>query len=391
MKVAEGQILSAIQDFLDDFNGPLYPLDDDIGPIAKLIDPEDNSLVTEAVAVPHPDKIGHWTVDVGVPEMQLLDVKRLVLKWTFKADDDCTYTAKDIVEVMPARQHRISDLVMVFDESDPELAFDIVLPFAFDADEGDVLVFKQYKNNAPIGRYNALDASVVKLGLYSNRCEFRVPYRDTLDKLEPVSVICSFTDHRTRKTRDYTYMLWAVTPQILTASRLVEDHIDKARLENVIPELEYTQADLVQYLFRGLALFNNIPPRITAFTGTNMQGTLLDNWVVCSCYYALAAQLQAEGAMAFDFSGQSVSLNMDRSPSIESALGRIEGLITDRIRQSKGLITKTGLVSGDGSAGGRFMDGSRAMGVLGVTQSPTTILGNNRNSALWFNARYGSR
>jgi hypothetical protein len=82
---------------------------------------------------------------------------------------------------------------------------------------------------------------------------------------------------------------------------------------------------------------------------------------------------------------------MDRSPSIESALGRIEGLITDRIRQSKGLITKTGLVSGDGSAGGRFMDGSRAMGVLGVTQSPTTILGNNRNSALWFNARYGSR
>lgn len=121
----------------------------------------------------------------------------------------------------------------------------------------------------------------------------------------------------------YTFKLWAVTPSVLSAATQLEDFINKARSSNVIPELEYTTADLIQYLHRGLSMFNVFRPQLTQFTGMNMQGMILSGWLDCSSYYALVSQLGAEGSMAFDFSGQTVQLNVDRTPAIESVLGRI--------------------------------------------------------------------
>ena len=103
-----------------------------------------------------------------------------------------------------------------------------------------------------------------------------------------------------------------------------------------------------------------------------MQGPLLNSWLICSCYYALGAQLQAEGALAFDFGGQTVSLNVDRTPAIESALGRIENEVENTVKPFKKLLGRTGILSGDGSAGGQFMDTSRALGVLGLSNTPLT-------------------
>jgi hypothetical protein len=393
--VVEGQLLSLEASFLDDFGDPVYPEDDGFGPLVKILD-SDDSIINESVAVPHPDpsKAGFWTVDLGVPDMGLNDAVNVRVQWSLKSDMGDSYSLVQILQVMPSRQHRSSDPVMLFEaETDPNdedsNTFVVVVPAKYTL--GDRLLVKIYRNNSVVGKYDTNNGAAV-LGTYSDRFEVRVPYRATLDRLEPVTVIVSFRPAGASVPKDYTYMLWVVTPQILTAARLVEDHIDKARLENVIPELEYTQADLIQYLYRGLALFNNTPPRITNFNGLNMQGTILDNWLVCSCYYALAAQLQAEGAMTFDFSGQTVSLNMDRSPAIESALGRIEGVIADKVHAAKVLLSRAGCVSGDGSAGGRFIDGSRAFGVLGVTQSPLTKYGNSgAHATRWFNSRYTQR
>lgn len=391
----EGQLLSLEASFIDDYGDPVYPEDDGFGPLVTVVDAE-GGLINESVAVPHPDpsKAGFWTVDLGIPDMGLTDAIHVEVKWVLKSDMGDTYNLTQILQVVPSRQHRSSDPVMLFEQdadvTDEEAnTFNLVVPAKYV--QGDQVRVKVFRNNALIGKYDTSNGAAV-LGAYSDRFELRVPYKNTLEKLEPVTVVVSFKPAGASMAKDYTYLLWVVSPQILTAARLVEDHIDKARLENVIPELEYTQADLVQYLYRGLALFNNTPPRITNFNGLNMQGTILDNWLICSCYYALAAQLQAEGAMAFDFSGQTVSLNMDRSPAIESALGRLEGLIADKVHATKVLLSRAGCVSGDGSAGGRFIDGSRAFGVLGVTQSPLTKYGNSgAHSSRWFNSRYTQR
>ena len=117
-----------------------------------------------------------------------------------------------------------------------------------------------------------------------------------------------------------------------------------------------------------------------------MQGVLFDAWVTCSTYYALGAQLMAEGSLAFDFSGQGVSLNVDRTPQLDSALGRIEGLFDSRIIPMKKSMWKQGVVGGDGSQGRGLMHNSSNIGTLGLTNAATTRvrgLTNQFNGRRW--------
>lgn len=137
------------------------------------------------------------------------------------------------------------------------------------------------------------------------------------------------------------------------------------------------------YLNRGLSLFNAVE-QITAFTGVNMTGYMQEAWLICSAYYALAAQLQAEGALAFDFSGQTVSLNIDRTPSIESALGRVENQIENVVKPLKKRLYQAGITGGDGSNGTSPLNSSRSRGVLGLTNAPTTRLPYTGRNGSWF-------
>src|SRR5690606_17640747 len=208
-------------------------------------------------------------------------------------------------------------------------------------------------------------------------------------QMYPLSLLVRHKPLNKRVHDTYTYKVWAVTPQILLAARQLEDFINKARLENIIPELEYTQADLLECLARGLSYFNGLQPTITNFTGTNMQGHLLDAWLTCSAMYALGAQIQAEGALAFDFGGQTTSLNIDRTPAIESALGRIESQIENSVKPLKKLLAKAGVIAGDGSQGGQFIDGSGAIGMLSITNSPTTrMLPSQRRGGGWMRSYF---
>ena len=169
------------------------------------------------------------------------------------------------------------------------------------------------------------------------------------------------------------FNLWIVTPQILRATLAVESWINKARISQTVPQLEYTQSDILSYLERGLNLFNSYMPQLTAFTGTNMRGILYEMWLLCSTYYALGAQLQAEGAMAFDFSGQATSLSVDRTQSIESALGRIESMMGDRIPAAKRLLVKYGIQGGDGSEGDLTSRNTSSLGRLTISSGASMV------------------
>ena len=179
-----------------------------------------------------------------------------------------------------------------------------------------------------------------------------------------------------------TFKVWAITPQILNGMHTLEAFLNKAQIKDTIPELQYAQSDLLLYLERGLNLFNMLGTQVTNFNGTNMQGVLFDAWVTCASYYALASQLQAEGALAFDFSGQSVSLSVDRTGQLDSALGRIEGQINDQIKPYKNLLIKSGVTGGDGSAGAKTLGYGQAFGVVGLTNAPTTRIAYGGTSSL---------
>lgn len=169
--------------------------------------------------------------------------------------------------------------------------------------------------------------------------------------------------------------LFVVTPSVLGAASELEHMLKKSRAHNVIASLNYTQANIMLYLSRGLAWFNGYSPTLTSFNGMNMQGMLRNAWVICSMYYALMAQALAENDLAFDFSGQSVTLRVDRTAGIDSALGRIESELDRTIKPLKMLLGKSGVTGGDGSIGAS--DGGGA--ALGSGLALGTIMTGNHS------------
>ena len=383
MRVVEGNVISVEEVFLDDNDEPIYPRDDSMGPVVTLVDPSDGFVLAEVVATTS-EIPGGWTADLAVPDLELTDDKILTIRWRYEGEDGLLRAKQDLI-VEPAMENRVTDIVCLFGE---DTTFDLMLPFHLNIQKDELKFQLSLNNEILMDNVSHKEAGIQMTANRAKTCAFRIPLWAASYRLEPMSLIAKHRRDDRKIERMYVYKLWVVTPQILIAASLIEDHIDKARARNVIPELEYTQADILTYLYRGLALFNQIGPRVTGFYGTNMQGTIMDGWVTCSCYYALAAQLQAEGQLAFDFTGQVVNLNMDRTPSIEAALGRIETQIQGPVTNLKRLLTKAGVNDGDGSQGGKAIDGSRSLGRLGVINSPTTKYATTGNRSIWNNARY---
>jgi hypothetical protein len=393
----EGSVFSHIEVILDEFDQPVIPIEGSPGPKVRLFD-TDKSIIVEQYATVDAAEPGAWRVDLPIPKMGLTDSKNLRCVWLMRSDDMETYKITHTIQVTPETEERLGEVIAV-EGRDYHLT--VVLPIrlrqgkaivpanvnkglpAQPAVEGDLLSFSLYRNNQPLMEHLPHTDSSVKLSVYSNKVVAKIPNVAGTAKLEPLLLYVEHTPVDAFTSTSYSFKTWIITPQILLAANSLEQFINKARIQNVVPELEYTQSDLVEYLSRGLNLFNSFPPQLTAFTGTNMQGMLLDGWLQCSAYYALAAQLQAEGAMAFDFSGQDVSLNVDRTPSIEAALGRVESALNENVKPMKKLLAKAGVNSGDGSQGGRFIDGSSQLGVLSLTNAPTTRIPWTGRGASW--------
>ena len=79
----------------------------------------------------------------------------------------------------------------------------------------------------------------------------------------------------------------------------------------------------------------------------------------CAAYSVLSAQYLAEGQAAFDFSGQAVSLNIDRTQYIDSALGRVISYMENQVPNAKRMWIR--------STGGNGL----AAGTLGVNIGPS--------------------
>lgn len=396
-KCVEGTNLPIIEVILDEFDQPVMPAKNSSGPRVRLYD-TDKSIIGEVIATVDPSEPGAWRADLPIPKMDLKDRVELRCVWQFRSSEGETYKSTHVVQVSPQSDERTGDVIAMYGH---DMSMTVVLPFGFNPGKpkqpantakglpavpgelGDMLTFSLFRNNQPLMVNLPWNDSSIKLERYKDKTVASIPNVGGLPKLEPLLLLVEHTRKDAFTPTQYTFKVWVITPQVLVGANSLEQFINKARISNVIPELEYTQSDLLEYLARGLNLFNSFPPQLTSFTGTNMQGMIMDAWLQCSAYYALGAQLQAEGALAFDFSGQSVSLNVDRTPAIESALGRVESALNDHVKPMKKLLAKAGVNSGDGSQGGKFIDGSSQLGALSVINAPTTRMPWTGRGAMW--------
>lgn len=350
----DGTPFACSHDFLDDSGLALVP---DPGYPKVYVRDNERNVVSLSVAVPDSLSVGRWSATVSMPEIGVSEDTPFQLVWVMRSDGSKN-TDTDVLMVRPAYEARSSDIVLL-NETEFDLALNVD-PSAFTG-----ATVKLYADNVEVASIE-VDESMIR------RTATKVILLLSIDT--PPSLTSRLLHVRLKNSRTtLTFKLWHITPQIALTMSHVMDRINKARLSNVIPELEYTDGDLLSYIENGLNLFNTIG-YVTSFNGTNMHGPLFTAHVDCSVYYALCAQLMAEGQLAFDFGGQGVSLNVDRTPQIEGAIGRIESSLSERILPLKKQLTRQGLIGGDGSVGKTTMRNPRAQGRLTVINAPTTLL-----------------
>lgn len=364
-RTQEGTILPVTLELIDEDDQPI--LCQSGYPKVAILD-DDKSVISSVIATPSATP-GVWLATLSVPNFGLDSAKEYVVKWKAVDRADGKHTFSDSLTVEPAVDERDSEIVVLFGD----LAASVLLPTKLDS--GDTCKYQIYKNNEAI--YPAvvevaygspfLDNSLLantKLTIDLTA----IPDASLYSYLLKVDVI-----RANGASSSYLYNAWVITPQLFKCMTQLEAAINKSRINNVIPELRYCSSDLLMCLERGLNYFNLLE-KPTFFTGLNMQGVLYDAHLICSEYWALSAQILAEGSLAFDFSGQSISLNVDRTPALEAALGRLESIIESRFIPLKKELAKNGIKSGDGSVGSGNMNNPRAKGLLTVINAPTTKL-----------------
>lgn len=358
----DGTVLAVQHEFLDEDGQPRIPA---AGyPKVRLIDSNKDLLVSiTAGAMQDP---GSWSANIPVPKMNLTDRTEFKIVWRFLDDEGSKHTATEAALIEPSSTQRDSDIVFKHGAQ----TCTAVLPVVFGPGwTGTWQVF--LGNDGCILDPQPLESMAPHLSM--DKSQFTLPIGEIPYASLTAYLLSMEVTPPGGRTRTYNHKIYAVTPQIMLAAAHLEDFLNKSRVEQVIPELQYTDGDLMTYLERGLYMFNRVGYP-TGFSGTNMQGALFDCWLICSCYYALGAQLIAEGSLAFDFNGQGVSLNVDRTPALEGALGRIESQIDSQVVPLKKVLNTQGLTVGDGSVGATNMNNPSASGKLSIINAATTRL-----------------
>ena len=117
-------------------------------------------------------------------------------------------------------------------------------------------------------------------------------------------------------------------------------YLDKARNFDIDPSLRWTDAELIHFVTVGLNRFNIALPTVTNYTISNFPGNYIYVIEKCAEHEALNALYLAEGMRAFDFTGASVTLNMDRTSYIQTKMDEIGGWLDNNLTKIKTLLTR---------------------------------------------------
>lgn len=162
-------------------------------------------------------------------------------------------------------------------------------------------------------------------------------------------------------TLSYEYHpVYVITTATAAYSTMLRKLIDRAKIGEIHPYLQWTDTDLVHYLLRGLSVINSSNPQLTYFTLAGVPAQFVDMLIKASAIEALQAQQLAEGLLAFDFQGLGVSLNVNRAEAYAATVQMLQGQLDANLTRQKKLWAMTG--GGTGNSGG----------ILNISISPLT-------------------
>lgn len=241
----------------------------------------------------------------------------------------------------------------------------------------DFVQVQLFHDNVNIGEARIQDFTRVSSGYYFAGV---FDTSQLTESLEPYTVVWNYGNTATPDiVFSETASLWITTPTILMAVNDVKAKINKARTSLYgQPDLLFPPTTIMLWLRRARDIFNGGPGGFTSFTMTNAKGAIREYWMMYAELGAIEAQYMAEGEKAFNFSGASVNLDVDRTGYLDSAAAKIQSRLDNEMKPFKQNLIIKGCVSGDGSTDpSRLQKG--ALGSVGITISPASPWGPYRS------------
>jgi hypothetical protein len=107
---------------------------------------------------------------------------------------------------------------------------------------------------------------------------------------------------------------------------------------------------------------------------TDARGPIREFWLKFSEIMALRGQYLAEGEKVFNFQGQQIQLEVDRTPYYDSLANSLQQLLDNEAKAFKTMLIKRGILGGDGNADPTAQRPGAA-GAIGISITPASSFG----------------
>lgn len=320
-------------------------------PVKYKIFAFDNTYIVEGAACQNRNNPAEWianfVIPQGAPVPNDVNNQQYYIDWYAEnTDKNISMKAKQYFQVLaeaepmsydsavailvgqPLRDCLITDLpVLECNISVRDMNDKIYFEKDFSTDE----LHPEFRNNA---YYTNFDSKTAIVGL-----------TDRNMGICPYLIMYNYRTEIGYQTEVHT--LYLVTGKSMLVVNSLRRYMDKARNFDIDPSLRWTDEELIHFVVEGLNRFNAAPPSITGFTIANFPNNYIYVLEKCACHEALNAWYLAEGARAFDFTGASVTLNVDRTQYIQTKMDEIGGWLNDNLEKIKALLIRQ--VNGNGS------------------------------------------
>jgi hypothetical protein len=309
-----------------------------------------------------------------------LEGQNYQVRWTLVIDGQSYYSFENLVITGPNTvPEGVEDVV--------ELVFNDIPVSCVFQDPFDFITFEVYSGNDLVIPATNVPNQVKVPDGYLSAGVITAPLSMPA-ALEAYTIIWSGwnSENAALKSRQ-TGRIFIVNPSVMAAVDDMRVLINKAATTIAHrSDLIFSTPLLLAYLRRGRDGFNGAQGIFTGFTMLNATAGLREFWLRYSEVLALRAQFLAEGEKVFNFSGQAISLDVDRTGFYQSMADSIQSGIDNEVKPFKQNLIIKGHISGDGNLGpsGGAAQMRGAAGAVGITLSPATSWGK-------FGARWGIR
>lgn len=198
--------------------------------------------------------------------------------------------------------------------------------------------------------------------------------------LSPYVVSWKYSNSSAPGSMRETARLFVINASMSNAIEDVRMFVNKAKATLMnFPDMMFSVETIIGFLRRGMDMFNAAGGVVTTFDMTDATGGVRDYWMGYSEVVMLQAQALAEGEKAFDFQGQSVQLNVDRTQYYTSLADSTLNRLETSVKPYKTSLTSKGVSGGSGNVTTAAFRGNKPK--LGISVHPASQFG--RHNGVW--------